>query len=195
MYAVWGKIYNRKFRGCKIQLRWAFLWFQGLKLFNSLGLGFKLKSEWVLEERLGAGLRREVRINQRMLITKEKFYQHRHYHYDTRTGLLIDCQNPPWALQHSFELTSKITWTLQQWKQKFPLRLFVVKTTKIHCFKVTRNYYGSKVPILSKWIDIKGEKKRNFRDKINIRYWENDCVIEHISVKSGHMKIVANAVT
>jgi len=96
--------------------------FQGLSLFNLLGLGRKLKAKWVIEEWLGAGLRREVRINQRMLITKEKFYQHHHYHYDTCTGLLIDCQHPPplpWSSMHSFELTSKITWTLQQYKQNF----------------------------------------------------------------------------
>jgi len=98
--------------------------FQGPSLFNSLGLGRKLKAKWVIEEWLGAGLRREVRINQWMLITKEKFYQHHHYHYDTCTGLLIDCQQPPplplpWSSMHSFELTSKITWTLQQYKQNF----------------------------------------------------------------------------
>jgi hypothetical protein len=53
--------------------------------FSSNGLGYKLKAEIVVEEwpGAGAGLRREVRINQRMLITKEKFYQQHHYHYDT----------------------------------------------------------------------------------------------------------------
>ena len=72
---------------------------------------------------------------------------------------------------------------------KFPLRLYVVKTTRFHCLKVTRNYCGLKVRVLPKWIDIKGGgKKRKFREKINITYWGNDCVTQEISVKSGHMK-------
>ena len=70
---------------------------------------------------------------------------------------------------------------------KFPLRLFVVKTTRIHCFKVTRNYCGLKVPILSKWINIKGEKKCNFREKINITYWEKwFCYRRDIDKKWTH---------
>jgi hypothetical protein len=31
----------------------------------------------------------------------------------------------------------------------------VVKTARTHCFKVTRNYYSLKVPILSKLMDTK----------------------------------------
>lgn len=31
--------------------------------------------------------------------------------------------------------------------------------------------------------------------KLTFTYWENDCVIGEISVKSGHMKFVANAAT
>lgn len=103
-----------------------------------------------------AGLRREVRINQRMLIAKEKFYQHHHYHHDTRTGSLIDCRNPLELLAFIW-IDVKDSLNAKTTKAKFPLRLFVVKTARTHCFKVTRNYYSLKVHILSKLIQKKGK--------------------------------------
>ena len=39
------------------------------------------------------------------------------------------------------------------------------------------------------------EKNAILGRKLTFTYWENDCVIEEISVKSGHMEFVANAAT